>query len=835
MWLEADAFEVGKRGRTPIENLASSRCGCFELPSKAAWKEGVIQSFSCWGKPEDKDLGWSKILPGSGESPGTVISGDGLFYATHLAACFALWSSLLGDEVCSMINQRYVEFLPSVQSAKDLESQVEELAGSIDQLKARIENEVQHDLNVAIAEFAELKQQLERDTLILTVLKQLQEFDAALKQFNALLAQKKYVPAACHLNKARRNLKIMESRRGFELKILKALSRELTIQTQNIIYLLGQDWEQMAVWKLPQSKELDSLESAMQTELHLRTVLAKEDSATCPTVGAVLQAFAVLGELRLKFRHFGQLLLKHILQPLISHPSLRPLLEEQSDAITLRFESLGSDLGHPPPAEVFAKIKLVLESLHKYQLDVPLDLGVEDENNTRLVLAEELGDVIWKDLSDCLIRDCLVHSIPNNSSKLGQYIEVIKATEEFEKALKDMRFLKEDSTDLLTYARNVNCHFANKKCQDVIVVARNLMMSGPPNTIKVTPDSSVSLPKLPDPGAGDQLKALATPDALQKQVPSLENETRLSRHTFSFPACRISDSVQKLMVLAYQTLQEASASTDQCCIQLFYSVRNIFHLFCDVVPMYHKENLQKLPQLAAIHHNNCMYIAHHLLTLGHQFRGRVCDGTATFVDLVPGFRKLGMECFLAQMRVQKEELLERLSNARNFSNVDDDDNYSAANKAVRQVLHQLKRLGLVWQDVLPVNVYCKAMGTLLNTALAEMISRIAALEDISAENGDRLHALCQVVVEEGPRVFVPLPKEQQNKPFQEEVPVYVPQWMMFRELMLVLQASLQEIVDRWADGKGPLAAEFSPGEVKSLIRALFQNTERRAAALAKIK
>lgn len=40
---------------------------------------------------------------------------------------------------------------------------------------------------------------------------------------------------------------------------------------------------------------------------------------------------------------------------------------------------------------------------------------------------------------------------------------------------------------------------------------------------------------------------------------------------------------------------------------------------------------------------------------------------------------------------------------------------------------------------------------------------------------------------------------------------------------------------RWADGKGPLAAEFSAAEVKSLIRALFQNTERRAAALAKIK
>lgn len=40
---------------------------------------------------------------------------------------------------------------------------------------------------------------------------------------------------------------------------------------------------------------------------------------------------------------------------------------------------------------------------------------------------------------------------------------------------------------------------------------------------------------------------------------------------------------------------------------------------------------------------------------------------------------------------------------------------------------------------------------------------------------------------------------------------------------------------RWANAKGPLAVEFSSSEVKSLIRALFQNTERRAVALSKIK
>lgn len=67
-----------------------------------------------------------------------------------------------------------------------------------------------------------------------------------------------------------------------------------------------------------------------------------------------------------------------------------------------------------------------------------------------------------------------------------RFFQIIQSTEEFEKALKEMRFLKGDTTDLLKYARNINSHFANKKCQDVIVAARNLMTSEIHNTVKVS-------------------------------------------------------------------------------------------------------------------------------------------------------------------------------------------------------------------------------------------------------------------------------------------------------------------------------------------------------------
>ena len=46
---------------------------------------------------------------------------------------------------------------------------------------------------------------------------------------------------------------------------------------------------------------------------------------------------------------------------------------------------------------------------------------------------------------------------------------------------------------------------------------------------------------------------------------------------------------------------------------------------------------------------------------------------------------------------------------------------------------------------------------------------------------------------------------------------------------------MREIEDRWAAGKGPLANEFTADEIKRMIRALFQNTDRRAAVLSRIR
>ncbi|XP_041865307.1 centromere/kinetochore protein zw10 homolog [Melanotaenia boesemani] len=730
------------------------------------------------------------------------------------------------EEVCDMINKRYNEFLPSLQGSEDLMLQVDSVSKEMDALKNCIETEVQQNIHVAVAEYTKLKHQLEKNTIIMNMLEHLKEFHSSMEKFKEALHEKKYVDAASHLERARTSVASLKDWKTSQLPLLSALSSELTVQRENLIYHLGDEWKRLVVWKLPSMNEPAGQNCLLKVELRLNYTFSKDDDPKSPELlRCVLQALAVQGDLQHKIKLFSQVLLKNMLKPLVMYASLSVRVTEAEGTI-LALQCLEeSQEERSTPSQVYNKLLLVLTTLHSHLLDVP----VGDRK-----LSAILGELIWEELSQCIIHECLVYSIPTNSSQLEKYNTVIKETEEFEKALKQMEYLQGDSTDLLKYARDVNCHFASKKCKDVIIAARKLMTSKMHNTVKITPESKLRLLKLPAPGSEVKLK----PETVKEEV-IMENSKQLSAWSLRLPACRISESVQQLMELAVNTLYEAVGSSTQCALQLFFTVRNIFQLFYDVVPTYHKENLLKFPHLAAIQHNNCMYLAHHLLTLGHHFRAHLpqplSESVATFVDLVPGFRKLGAQCFLAQLNVQRAELLERLSTAHNFCNLDDEDNYIAASKAVRQVIHQLKQLGTVWQDVLPVSIYCKAMGTLFNTAITEIIAKIMMLEDISSDDGAHLHTLCQTIIEEGLLVFTPLAEEKKNKKYQEEVPLYVKKWSTFKELVIVLRATLQEIVDRWADGKGPLAVEFSSSEVKNLIRALFQNTERRAFALTKIK
>lgn len=145
-------------------------------------------------------------------------------------------------------------------------------------------------------------------------------------------------------------------------------------------------------------------------------------------------------------------------------------------------------------------------------------------------------------------------------------------------------------------------------------------------------------------------------------------------------------------------------------------------------------------------------------------------------------------------------------------------------KAIRQCLRQLELLKNVWQTILPEVVYNKTLANILNDICAEIIRRIMIIDDVPSAVATGLVEILANIIDRAPTIF--------QDPLQ--VSVIVKSWTKLVQLKMILNSSLANITQQWSEGMGPLTLHYKAEEVKHLIRALFQNTDRRANALSTI-
>ncbi|XP_072044637.1 centromere/kinetochore protein zw10 homolog [Amphiura filiformis] len=750
-----------------------------------------------------------------------VLKNSGLLEKEDLSTRIGKLASRIDEtkaEVYSTVQDKYVDFKPNLNKTLDLSGRVKVLATDTQSLANKIKGEISSQLNSSTSDLHDLTHQMEKTNALIDMLHILCQVQEDLEQFEKTLDAQDFLQASKHVDNTRQNVALLKKGGYCDLKIVKALEAERCIHHQTLIYHLEEMWTATLKWNLPPAKETLNAKNVSQIRLTIG------HNTNLPSA---MQAMEQVGILTPKLKAFGKKLVEFIVTPLITFGGCgfnTGKTDEESE-IVLRCKKSSSGQDHNEPMVVYSNLKVLLGFMKSPLLDTVVQSQQENVKISTL-----LGCLIWKDIADLLISKCLVHSIPTTSSQLEKYKAVIEATQEFEKYLQQIGFIHELTSPLLSYARNVNLHFANRKCQEITIKARELMKKELHNTLFVGTEEKIVEDKEEEDEKSDSSKEDA------KQNSEANSQQQHLGDVLRFPYCAVSESVQQLSTLAYETLQDAVTDTPQCAIQLFFTVRNMFELFCDIVPTYHRDSIEKLAQVSAIHHNNCMLIAHYLMTLGHQYRQSLppplSQGAASFVDLIPVFRKLASECFLAQMRTQRSLLIESLSEAATFDRVAEENNKNVTEKAIKKTVHQLKHLQRVWGTVLPSHVYTKAMATLANTVLIHIVEKITALEDISADDAHTLYSLLSVLSVELPSIVRPKPDSQTGGGIVE---TQVETWMSFKELLFILEASLQDIVDRWADGKGPLALAFSSTEVKSMIRALFQNTDRRATALSKIK
>lgn len=328
--------------------------------------------------------------------------------------------------------------------------------------------------------------------------------------------------------------------------------------------------------------------------------------------------------------------------------------------------SKGAAAGARSAVELYAAIMQTLEFCLRGLL---VDATAADGEGVSGQVVRLLGDSLYPSLCTAVIEQFLAGVIPLHESQLQAHKQVADGTVAFERQLRDMRLAPEDASTLSDYVSNVDLHHSNKLREELLCKARDIMLASRFNTVRVRHDTE----------RGGLFPQDAGSDA------ALEDAEELAESIYRLPACAISQATQSVVELAYTTLSEMASPvvTPKTAVQMFYGVRDIFDLFRALMPVCHGADLATVPQVAVVFHNDCFYIAHHLLSMGHQFRDSLPDDmvkASTFIDMVPAFRELGERHFLTMMQRQETGLMESIAGAGGVTETQDDKRYAAVER-----------------------------------------------------------------------------------------------------------------------------------------------------------
>ncbi|CAH0727635.1 unnamed protein product, partial [Brenthis ino] len=581
---------------------------------------------------------------------------------------------------------------------------------------------------------------------------------------------------------------------GFsEMELYTNITNTAHLIMDSLVHDLYQEWDRMVSY----TTKPGTRKSTVTFNITLDDSLIAMD---------VVNALDKSTKLMEKITEFADFLKKEVFIPILKHESIVYADSDDSASVTITYKTNYT----PPYSDTIANMRLLFHFLNN-KFNIPFN---DDKSIMKM-----FGQLICEEFCEMMIKDCFIETIPNNINDLQTYGRVTSEIEDFQHFLKIIKIFPEEGLSLLKYMDNIDVLFAERSSQHFLETARSIMFKD----LSVT--MSIGVEKIPDepippedvPEDSNIVEAL---DIFAKTIP---------KSLFYFPRCMISKTAQELLDLVYIIMEQAVQCSDVVCKKLYCTVRLIFELYDAVVPYHHENYLQTIPQYVALFHNNCMYLAHNLQTLGDKWlslmEGREVDYPIGFVDLVQKIRDLGYIHLTMHMQQQRKQILDNIRSSDLNCIVVNDVLGDNAEAAVRQCLRQLQLLKNVWIGVFPSNVFIRLMATLVNMFVDELIHRVCTVEDISMEMATQLTEMYTLVVQKTPHLF-------QNI---NDVSKHVKSWVKLQELIFVLGGSLKDIENHWDDGIGPLAVHFHVEELRNLIKALFQNTQFRANLLSKIK
>ena len=685
-------------------------------------------------------------------------------------------ASQVQDELSDFVQQNYEEFKRFYSNILEISDQVEQVQRDFAKLSTQIEEETMVKLLESSGKRKELSQKLEGVNQLVKVVSALSRVCVVLEDFHSLVKGGSLKEASQGVKDAWQVMSSLETLVP-SARILSSLTSELTECTAELHTHLAGELGKVFAWSASPVMSLTA-EEAGSVSLML----------SGPSSPAVFDALSVLEKVKGHGTSLGSLINTRFVTPLVNLPQLKVVVKSDDTHRAILSVAVCSS-----PRIKRAHFLSVLEDvvvIFQQVLQVVPPVHREE-------WAREVGLTVVPHIYDSAVKQLLTRLLPTSHKQLEDYLQLMVPTQQFEKRLVALGVAESGYCKLSLYVSQAESHFTAKQILEVLgrgraLLKQPLLASQQGRLFKITYETQQSTEA-----------AVCSLDALKS----------------AFPECLISSSVKEFVELVVSTLSTAPAGDSQAVV----TARRLVDLFLAVMPAAHGTLVKHNTRAATIFHNNCLYVADQLIHIGlrlHQQGGAPCR---TFVDLIPVVRHMGEKVFLEAMLREKEGILECLKRSPGLAHCASEENQAAISKCLQQALTLTSEFSTTSEGTLPPTILIKSMGSLVDVTVAWLAEGVLELEDISADEADVQHGFATFVLGQGPGLV---------GVSRQDLPSYAAHWVKLEEVAFVLQANLQQITAFWC---GQKAKVLTASDIRGMIRALFQNTDKRAAALAKIK
>ncbi|TDH67946.1 hypothetical protein CCR75_004187 [Bremia lactucae] len=691
-------------------------------------------------------------------------------------------------------------------------------------------------LLLSLTQQERLKTKIQQSKSMLTILEQLMEFDRLLGDEDDAIDHQSFLTRAEGVVEAERLLHelIQVDQIDTTLEkpstIIRFLKLRFVSKKNCLLSDLKRYFNTTVVWRNQALKVTTSSVQNSNEHIELSDLERRK---------AFWKACELLKILTPRMKSIAKAILEHLIKPMLQLSRGTPKQVRHETSVTLSIVEMEEDVvGSEKGSEVQCKCVAVVNVLEFVHVEL---FGGDTE------LMKQLGEVLWTIPGnlETHVLNLLHDHMPQDPAAFDTYRNILRTSiTDLENALLAISFtVCRQNNPLRNFIDELDQVHSRKRRQAILSTGRDLMMQGYQDSIKI--QGALEKGSLRASSGADKKGELAHKQSSGSSTFRASfNSDDVESSCFQVPDYRVSVCAHEVVEVVHQTLVEACTSSASSAKLLFQTARDLFLLFCSIVPTLYEDDVGNDARTCMLFHNDCLYIAHHMVIIGHLYKPRyelevlhktnfnkdtlacidrlptALEHTATMVDMIFTFRELGERVLTSFTTTQAEEMLTGMSTLPPLGAIDFEYDADRVESFLKSTLYKLDRISSTWQEGLPSAVYSKVTARMLEPLVKKLVDGVLIQTNISETARARLHHLLSLLKESESLFESP-----------SRAAKYVPSLERLSKLTSILTDPITTVRDKIHSS---CLNEFSLQEVAMLVRSLFRESVEKKELLQEL-